>query len=384
MIKTRKARAACWVSFRVKDVAIEKPIKKGELNSRFPVKKDFEYSMNFTMKKGLAPNIWVLVFMICLGACSKKNGASVFPNSNSDIYAGGFDGNYAVIWKNQEEIKLTDGKNKAQVMGISVSGKDLYAVGYEMSLDGHHQAVIWKNGVERKITDGKTEGIATSVQFTRGNLYIGLMETNGKGVSQVKLWKNGSVFPVSSGEFNAQVNSILVHGKDIYMAGGELNEWGNSIAKYWKNGKEISLSDGKENEELSSIAIQNGKIIATGSLILGDHTQGRIWINGNPMDLTEGPGNGGLGGISPQGNDLFLVGFENGFATLWVNRKPIQIGNGIDPSFLEAISFSGKKWVVGGDEFNGKVTVAKYWADGKSIPLSDGTQNSSISSLTIQ
>jgi len=84
------------------------------------------------------------------GASRSMDVFSIFVNSDSNVYAGGKDGNVATIWKNGSVLSRLlnpNGKSKSTIVkSIFVEGTDVYAAGYEGKSASGGTATIWKNG----------------------------------------------------------------------------------------------------------------------------------------------------------------------------------------------------------------------------------------------
>ena len=84
------------------------------------------------------------------------------------MYVAGYEQNIgeyqaAVLWKNGEAQKLTDGKSTAEANSVFVYGNDVYVAGYESTKDGKVFAVLWKNGKAKKPTKAQTQANAIFV-----------------------------------------------------------------------------------------------------------------------------------------------------------------------------------------------------------------------------
>jgi hypothetical protein len=152
---------------------------------------------------------------------------------------------------------LTDGTFDAQAFSMVVSGKDVYAAGYE------------SNGMNRV----------------------------------AKYWKNGS--PVTLGvdaDFSI-ANSITIAGNDVYVAGGEIVASSFYSARYWKNGQAILLEKPKDLQYSIANAIT---VVGTDIYIAGEETahDGVYWKNGIVSVL---PGQSSSGGVA---NSIFISGTQ--------------------------------------------------------------------------
>lgn len=162
-------------------------------------------------------------------------GVSVFV-SGKDIYVAGVEDHDAILWKNGKAqiLQGREGGGDAIANSVFVSDGNVYVVGWNGFFHdngtGYLIAVLWKNGEEIKITDETKEAEANAVFVANGDVYI-----VGREDSDAVIWKNGIVQKLTeSGSGNAY--SVYVSGEDVYVAGIE-----NGVAKLWKNGVDQKL-----------------------------------------------------------------------------------------------------------------------------------------------
>ena len=235
--------------------------------------------------------------------------------SNNDIYIAGSSlyltgtGGNAAYLKNQTKIELPSGSAGSISTAITVSGTNVYVAGIGITgniFNGpqNYIAKYWKNDNAINLTDGTTGAQAWSIAVSANDAYVAGREWNGKSYqdasgktykkSVAKYWKNGLPVILTDGTEDAFTTSIVVSGTDVYVAGTEWNGksyqiqgstyiYRKSIAKYWKNGKAVNLTDGTEDAEAKCIAIS--------------------------------------------GNDVYVAGIVNGYATYWKNGIAIKLSN---------------------------------------------------------
>jgi len=235
--------------------------------------------------------------------------------SNDDVYkveSGRLTGTgeTAAYLKNLDEIELPDGSAGSIATAIAVSGKDVYVAGIGItgniySGSQNHMAKYWKNGNATNLTDGTKSAQARSIAVSGTDAYVAGREFNGNpyydgSVGQTRpcgianYWKNNSSINLTDGSTDAIATSIAVSGTDVYVAGTEWNgqsyqiqgsayTYRKSVAKYWKNGNVANLSDGTEFAEARSIAVV--------------------------------------------GNDVYVAGTVNGYATYWKNGVAVKLSN---------------------------------------------------------
>jgi len=265
-----------------------------------------------------------------------KNGISVgsdlptYPSSltisNNDIYITGSSlyllgtGGNAAYLKNDVKIELPSGSTGAISTGIAVSGNDVYVsgIGITGSVYAGSQKYIakyWKNGNVINLTDGTNSAQAWSIAVSGNDAYVAGKEWNGNPYqdasgntykkSVAKYWKNNTPVNLSDGTENAITNSITVSGNDVYVAGAEWNgrsyqiqgisyTYRKSIAKYWKNGKAVNLTDGSEDAEAKSIAVSGNDVYVAGTV----NGYATYWKNGIAVTLSN---------VQSDANSIFLV-----------------------------------------------------------------------------
>src|SRR5690606_28029676 len=139
------------------------------------------------------------------------------------------------LWKNGTAHNLTDGTYEVRAYSVSVSGGDVYIVGY-VDNSTTRVATLWKNGVAQDLSDGTNTTYARSVFVSGSDVYVSGYEYNGtKYVA--KLWKNGVAQNLTSGIVDVQTYSVYVSGSDVYVAGHDGHH-----AAIWKNGTPTYLS----------------------------------------------------------------------------------------------------------------------------------------------
>lgn len=135
----------------------------------------------------------------------------------------------------------------------------VYMAGYERNSSNKNVAIVWKNGVEEYIlTDGKQNAQALSVSVSGSDVYAAGNELNSSYNDVAKVWKNGQEeYVLTDGTKTAYAYSVSVSGSDVYAAGYERNSSNITVAKVWKNGvEEYVLTDGKKTAYAYSIFIQ--------------------------------------------------------------------------------------------------------------------------------
>ncbi len=278
----------------------------------------------------------------CGGGGGGEKGAG--PSSTVDIYVAGYEWNgtneVAVLWKNGATIRLADGTNDSEALGVTVSGSDVIAVGYEMN-GAKAIAKYWKlsgNAVTSgALSDGTNSAMANAVGVSGSDIYI--VGTDQIGTTRVAmLWKNsiGSALPNGT-----HANSISFSGADVFVTGVHSN---TGTVRAWKNGSVINFPDAVPNTEGYSIAVANGDVYVAGYWFNGTYWVSKVW--------------------------------KNGFTTLLTN--PSQTAS----STARGVTVNGGDVYVASYDWVGANYVAKLWKNGVSSSLSDGTQNAVANAVT--
>ena len=207
---------------------------------------------------------------------------------NDDVYAAGLITDmysnpfkyFPVITKNGSTLyTLTDGNDLADITGLVVSGNDVYASGYQGNV-----AKLWKNGVEQPLSNAT--GYRTSALFIQGS-DVYLTGTSNLSPIKIRFWKNGESTDIVTGPNDAISTSITAAGNDVYICGYEITS-GKSIARLWKNGNQQPLADGTKNSYAYDVAVKDNTVYVAGSEsnAVNSFSQfATLWKNGTPVVL---------------------------------------------------------------------------------------------------
>ena len=214
-------------------------------------------------------------------------------------------------------------------------------------------------------------------------------------------WKNNiAVSLTNSGYLTAWAHSIYVAGNNVYAAGEQNAGGGNALAVYWKNGTAVPLTDGSNYAVAYSIYVVGNDIYVAGyELLNGRWPVAKYWKNGVAMPLTGGTidNNGIAYSICVEGSDVYIAGFTGNqymgyqIPTYWKNGIAVPLLDSNKATGVAQSIFvdSSKNVYVAGSESSGVgisfsgVPVAKYWKNGISVPLTDGSQPANAYSIYV-
>ena len=149
-----------------------------------------------------------------------------------------------VLWKNNVPITLPiEGSNYSGSEQLLVKGTDVYVTGYITNAQSVNVAVVWKNGQLIKLSDGKKAARASAIAAQGNDIYIGGVGESSKS-SAALVWKNmaaaDSLFnPHAPDFYTAFVMGLAVNGTDVYVSGLERKSGDGMLSfnyLYWKNG----------------------------------------------------------------------------------------------------------------------------------------------------
>lgn len=299
---------------------------------------------------------------------------------NVDIYVTGDDNGMAAYWKNGQLIHLSALSNSI-AHAVAVVGNDVYVAGEEgdMFMYGNNKAKYWKNGEEVFLT-GPIGAAGTSIAVDGSDVYVAGWQIKGSKTVAV-YWKNSQPVILSDGLKDAEATCIVVVGGDVYIAGHE-----NGIAKYWKNNQPVLLTDGSYQAYAHSIAVIGSDVYVAGSELNGTAHVAKYWKNGQALSLTNGTAvSSSARSIAVVGTDVYVAGWEGDFlgrvggtgavAKYWKNGQTVSLTNGTTYAYATSIAVFKSDVYVAGHEGNTHLRP-KYWKNGLAFQL--GGQNASF------
>ncbi|MDR1841791.1 MAG: hypothetical protein LBQ86_07695, partial [Holophagales bacterium] len=208
----------------------------------------------------------------------------------------------AMLWKNGNPIRLSNGNFSAIANSVFVSDGGVYVAGYESNENWVYLATLWKNGETIRLNDGASDAEACSVFVSGDNVYVAGWEYNNENwMDAATLWENAIPIRLSN-IFYARACAVFVSGGYVYAAGFEINENFKSVATVWKNGEPINFSDGVNHVEVSIFD--------------------SLFVSGDDVYLA--------GGTYNEQNYIYV-------ATLWKNGEAISLSNQTTDSFARSV-----------------------------------------------
>ena len=321
--------------------------------------------------------LFLLYFCSCTAPLVKQTDL-LWPG-DADIYVAGDDSDVATYWKNGVTVHLTKADEFSHAAGVAVNGNDVYVSGYKLA------------------TKAAIESRDDSSQ--KNNVVVDSAGTSHPSKGAIAgYWKNGSFVKLTSGAVNADGSAIIVSGSDVYVAGFECNgqdadpgsdDPKKSVAKYWKNAESVALTDGANIAKATAISVNGNNVYIVGYEELGPNhlKEARYWKNGKRVNLkiekhlTHGSDFSEANSIFVLGNDVYIAGTESGLAAYWKNGNPVKLVNRgkYQPGEVEDMIISTASSIVGigtdiyvsgsQDTLASMNTVAKYWKNGRALSL---------------
>ncbi|MBC8110975.1 MAG: IPT/TIG domain-containing protein [Verrucomicrobia bacterium] len=305
---------------------------------------------------------------------------------------------------------LTNGRSSAGTNAIKIIknsnnrlGYDVYVAGWEYDLSGNCIAKYWKNGVPVNLSNS-TYAEATSIQIIGNDVYVAGRETGLNGKSFALYWKNGVpvILPKDNIQNGAYAHSIFVVGNDIYVSGTESyfdGEW-HRTAKYWKNGVSVTLPKihNLNNSDANSIFVVNNDVYVGGNEESYDYyynyySVAKYWKNGTAINITKTIESNFAKNNSMfvVGNDVYVAGWQdekNGYRgpVYWKNGVRVKLSGNSEVEEASSIFVNGNNVYVAGYEqskANPYYPIAKYWRNGISVYLTDGSKYSGTTDIAL-
>ena len=194
--------------------------------------------------------------------------------SDGNVYVAGSrttqSGSQATLWKNGVAVELANESPFSYANFVFISGNDVHVAGYARNnylVQGTNviasDALVWKNGDVEKLTNGPQNSQAHSIYVSdAGDVYVA-----GYDGDNAKLWKNGIVQDIIDDKDAKMYLSVFQKDDDLYLAGyvnaTQAVPPGSGIipltyykATLWKNGKRLNLKVGERNSRAFSVFVE--------------------------------------------------------------------------------------------------------------------------------
>jgi len=305
------------------------------------------------------------------------------PPKRGDVYVVGYEGRYAVTWKNGAFLVSTREDAIGKTNSIYISGKDVYEVGSSGSETTGQSGTLWKNGVPDKKAFGSS---LRSVFVWNNNVYVA-----GGG-----LWKNGEVI-IGGSYYGDGPNSVYVFRGNVYAVGCNYvyEQYGSgNRAWFWENNVGQQLSSGSSGTTANCVFVSEGGdvyVAGRGSFLGGSGESGpyeircaTVWKNGVAQRLSD---NTDASSVYVSGNDVYVVGqeFEGYYkkvATLWKNGVAQKLSDKESNANCVFVS-GGDVYVVGHEAVAPNRNRAVLWKNGVAQYLTDGAVDASAMSVFV-
>lgn len=216
---------------------------------------------------------------------------------------------------------------------------------------------------------------ASDTMVNKKDIYIaGVVQSTTTSIAAY--WKNDTIILLSDSTNYSRATAITKAGSDIYVAGSL-----NGAAVYWKNGKVVTLPTGL-NSYITSIAVSGNDVYVAGTGIENGSLPAEYWKNGTGHLFSNLP-SGQVQAIALFGSDTYMVGQEhswrdNSVAKFWKNGVSINLTDGSRNAYANNIFLSTNDIYICGyeDDASHNYIVAKYWKNGKATILEDSSYSS--------
>ncbi|CAD0007458.1 Kelch repeat-containing protein [Flavobacterium chungangense] len=339
-------------------------------------------------KKIISKKILLSLIMATILSCGKDDDVTN-PAEATNVYVVGYEQNsninQAKFWKNGTIASLPTTGKASVASAVFVSGKDVFIAGQEAmssATDANRQIKLWKNGLLAKtITDGSQDAVANDLYVVGNDVYITGVEFNGTN-NVAKFWKNGTPTNLTDGTKEGVANAISVSEGNVYVAGSEFDGM-NNVLKVWKNGVAQNLNSGAKSAEANALFVSDNDVYVAGE----EQGTAKFWKNGVATVITTK--NARATGIYVLENIVYVTFEEYNAETkkwqgkLWKNGQITNISNGTQNCSLTGISVDANDIYVIGSESKGIVDVAKIWKNGTATSLTNGTQKATALDIAV-
>lgn len=171
---------------------------------------------------------------------------------------------HAVVYKNNELTRLTNGGRQSVLFGMGVFNGRWYATGYERNANGIEVAKYWTEEGETVLGDGVTRSWAMDMHVDGNQVtIIGLTLNENNATTSVR-WDNGLMSTLNRGNLSvSRPRQIeVVDGVEYILASGFSNVAAKTVAVVWRNGviDEKAISDNLRFVSPARVAIDGGNV----------------------------------------------------------------------------------------------------------------------------
>ena len=292
-----------------------------------------------------------LALLALVGCTGRKADAPAAPAN--DVYVSGWANDpavglgqdMAVLWKNGEMIRLTDGNQKSVAAVVTVLDDTTYAVG---TLDG--VATLWKGSQIISYPYGWTAdtGVLSvtavpSAVAGKADVYVcGYQADPQTKVHRAMLWKNGVATTLTGADATAASEAwdVKVAGGKPYLT-GFISNGTNKVAQIWAGDQQIPLADqAPVDTQGNAVFVDGAKVYAIGAKTTDKLDQAMTWVATLNADLTS----------SVDAKEL---------------TTPGHMAGGSDLKVAKGVAYAA------GWEADGARHLAKLWTDGVPATLED-------------
>jgi hypothetical protein len=328
------------------------------------------------------------------GLSNGKNFVYATAVSGPDIYVAGFDGVYAVYWKNGTEVVLTDGTKAAVARAICVYNNDVYCAGNDGS-----KAAYWKNGTEVTLSNGSLPAAATGIAVDANNVYVSgfMTSTLGLDFTYAALWSNGVLSNMAEDTTHASLaNGVAIDGGLPIISGmsagkstlsrGFLHSVGG-LVDYLTNDTTYSYATGICNGP-------SGGTYTAGYILEGGNVRPQIWADDLPLVQNYFGYPGYCYGITADsGNNIYAVGTaiepgKKAIAELWkgLGAAATDLTDGTNPAGAYGVAVHGTDVYVVGFEYTTTniYGAPKIWKNGVGTTLTVASSTAGAFAIVIK
>jgi hypothetical protein len=334
----------------------------------------------------------LLLLTLGLASCNQDDQPEpVIPVSA--VYAVGYDSSptaaLPLVWKDYLPMfNLDTGTYIISGATIFVKGNDVYVYARCRSDWGgneHKKGKLYKNGVfARDVTNDTPE---FSPLFVTGShcYYISNFANPFTGTlvpSLCKLYDDNQVPMTDPAVLNGVAGTALfIVGNDTYATLNTMTQWSHHIY-LWKNGEITPITSGNHICVSSSMYVSNNNVYIAGNY----DGIASLWKNGVRTAMTTNWSN--ANSVFVNGNDVYVAGSEQYLnfskAKYWKNGVSVDLTDGTTSASANSIFVKGNDVYVAGKETNPQgINVAKIWKNGIATSLTDGLFHADAQSIFV-